>query len=139
MRAFLLPLPIAVLLALAGCGSEFDADQTRLCRQAIPPLNPPGARIEIEGTTTGPAPRTLRLFYRVQLGDGLSRHRSIDCLFAGEGGAPSPGALIGIASDGRPMPEASFYLLRRFYLEDRVEPPPDPAAPAAEAPCAASC
>ncbi|MCO5092834.1 branched-chain amino acid ABC transporter permease [Bosea sp. (in: a-proteobacteria)] len=132
MRALLLPLLAAVTLALAGCGGDFDTDQTRLCRQAIPPLNPPGARIAIEGTARGPAPRALRLYYRVQLGDGLSRHRSIDCLFAGEGGGQSRGALIGIASDGRPMADASFYLLRRFYLEDRVEPPPDPAAPAPE-------
>jgi branched-subunit amino acid ABC-type transport system permease component len=30
------------------------------------------------------------------------------------------------------MPDASFYLLRRFYLEDPTEPPPDPGAPRIE-------
>lgn len=132
MRPLLLPILAVVLLALAGCGEDFDTDQMRLCRQAIPPLNPPNARIEIERATKGPVSRALRLLYRVQLGDGISRHRSIDCLFAGEGSGPGRGAMIGIASDGRPMADASFYLLRRFYLEDRAEPPPDPAAPSAE-------
>nr|WP_052232610.1 branched-chain amino acid ABC transporter permease [Methylobacterium sp. ZNC0032] len=132
MRPLLLSILAAVTLALAGCGFDFDTDQMRLCRQAIPPLNPPNARIEIERTTRGPVPRALRLFYRVQLGDGLSRHRTVDCLFANEGSGPSRGALVGIAADGRPMADASFYLLRRFYLEDRASPPPDPAEPKAE-------
>jgi len=124
MRA--LPLILATLLLLAGCGEGFDTDQTRLCRQAIPALNPPEARIAIERATAGPLPNTLRLFYRSQSGSGSTRRRSIDCLFAGEGGAIQRGALIGVASDGRPMSDASFYLLRRFYLENRAEPPPDP-------------
>ncbi|MGX5733129.1 branched-chain amino acid ABC transporter permease [Bosea thiooxidans] len=132
MRPLLLPILAFVLLALAGCGTEFDTDQMRLCRQAIPPLNPPKANIEIESAARGPVPRALRLFYRVRFGDGVARHRSIDCLFAGETGALGRGALIGIASDGRPMSDASFYLLRRFYLEDRAEPPPDPGAPRIE-------
>ncbi|KQK32327.1 hypothetical protein ARD30_00665 [Bosea thiooxidans] len=132
MRPLLLSILATIALALAGCGANFDTDQIRLCRQAIPPLNPPNARIVIERTTTGPVPRALRLLYRVQLGDGVSRHRSIDCLFAGEGSGPGRGALIGIASDGRPMADASFYLLRRFYLENRTEPPPDPEATSAE-------
>ena len=72
MRPLLLSILAVVTLALAGCGADFDTDQMRLCRQAIPPLNPPNARIEIERTTKGPVPRALRLLYRVQLGDGLS-------------------------------------------------------------------
>lgn len=128
MRPLLLPILAVLLFALTGCGAAFDTDQTRLCRQAIPPLNPPNAQIEIERATNGPVSRSLRLFYRVGLGDGLARHRSIDCLFAGEGNALGRGALIGIASDGRPMSDASFYLLRRFYLENKAEPPPDPSA-----------
>jgi branched-subunit amino acid ABC-type transport system permease component len=132
MRPLLLSILAAFTLALAGCGANFDTDQIRLCRQAIPPLNPPNAQIAIERTTTGPVPRALRLLYRVQVGDGVSRHRSIDCLFAGEGSRPGRGALIGIASDGRPMADASFYLLRRFYLENRAEPPPDPATASVE-------
>ena len=46
MRPALLLL-ILLGLALAGCGEHFDTDQARLCRQAIPPLNPPEARITI--------------------------------------------------------------------------------------------
>ncbi len=132
MRPLLLPILALVLVSLAGCGEGFDTDQTRLCRQAIPPLNPPGAHVEIERVTTGPVPRALRLLYRVQLGDGIARQRSIDCLFGTEGNGLGRPTLIGIASDGRLMARASFYFLRRFYLEDRNEPPPDPGAAAAE-------
>lgn len=123
----LLP-PILLVLALAGCGARFDTDQMRTCRQAIPPLNPPGARISVERAMTGARPNILRLFYRSESGPGPARLRSIDCLFAGEDRAIGRRALIGIASDGRPMSDANFYLLRRFYLENREEPPPDPGA-----------
>ena len=78
MRPLLLSILAAVTLALAGCGASFDTDQVRLCRQAIPPLNPPNARIEIERATKGPVPRALRLFYRVQLGDDVSRQLARD-------------------------------------------------------------
>jgi branched-chain amino acid transport system permease protein len=118
-------LPILLALLLASCGTRFDTDQQRLCRQAIPPFNPPGAAITIEGSEGGARSNVLRIRYRVE---GLSRQRSIDCLFAGAGQSLQRGALIGLASDGRPMPEASFLLMRRFYLENREEPPPDPGA-----------
>ncbi|WP_165923766.1 branched-chain amino acid ABC transporter permease [Bosea sp. BK604] len=127
MRPALLLL-ILLGLALVGCGERFDTDQTRLCRQAIPPLNPPEARITVERGTVGPRPNTLRIIYKVELGEGPARTRFIDCLFAGEGVGLQRGALIGVAADGRPMSDASFYLLRRFYLENREEPPPDPGS-----------
>lgn len=125
-------LLILLGLTIASCGERFDTDQTRLCRQAIPPLNPPGSRITIERDTTGPRPNTLRILYKVEAGTALARTRTIDCLFAGEGVGLQRGALIGLAADGRPMNDASFYLLRRFYLENREEPPPDPGAARAE-------
>lgn len=127
MRRLLLPVLALMLAALGGCGSDFDTDQTRICRQAIPPLNQDGAAIEIERVAQGPFPRALRIYYLVQIGSGIARQRSIDCLFGGQESGLGRPRLIGIASDGRPIPEASFYFLRRFYLEDRAEPPPDPA------------
>lgn len=119
---------ILLVLTLASCGESFDTDQQRLCRQAIPALNPPGTAISIERVGAGPRVNTLRLSYVAGPATGAARRRSIDCLFAGEGQSLQRGALIGIASDGQPMSDASFYLLRRFYLENRQEPPPDPGA-----------
>ena len=128
MRALLGSLLLCLLLA--GCGGgHFDTDQRRLCRQAIPPLNPPGARIKIERTVDGPQRNILRIFYRNESLGQRGGQRVIDCLFAGDGTTIRVGTLIGIAVDGRPMSEARFYMLRRFYLEDREQPPPDPGAP----------
>jgi branched-chain amino acid transport system permease protein len=121
-------LSILLLLGLAACGERFDTDQQRLCRQAIPALNPPDTHIIIDGTARSVRPNALRILYRAEIGGRTARQRSIDCLFAGQGQGLQRGALIGIASDGKPMSDASFYLLRRFYLEDRAEAPPDPAA-----------
>ncbi|HEY5794428.1 MAG TPA: branched-chain amino acid ABC transporter permease [Bosea sp. (in: a-proteobacteria)] len=126
-------LPILLVLALASCGESFDTDQQRLCRQAIPALNAPGTPITIDGVEDGPRANMLRILYSVPAGGGGVQRRRIDCLFAGEGQSLQRGALIGIASDGRPMSDASFYLLRRFYLENREEPPPDPGAARTEA------
>lgn len=126
-------LPILLVLALASCGERFDTDQQRLCRQAIPALNAPGTPITIERVEDGPRANILRILYSVPGGGGGVQRRRIDCLFAGEGQSLQRGALIGIASDGRPMSDASFYLLRRFYLENREEPPPDPGAARTEA------
>lgn len=124
---------ILLVLTLASCGESFDTDQTRLCRQAIPALNPPAASIAIDRVQDGARPNTLSIGYSVSTPGGPARRRSVDCLFAGEGQALTRGALIGIAADGRPMSDASFYLLRRFYLENREEPPPDPGASSTEA------
>ncbi|WP_054207685.1 branched-chain amino acid ABC transporter permease [Bosea vaviloviae] len=124
---------ILLVLALASCGERFDTDQMRLCRQAIPALNPPGAAIAIDRVQDGARPHMLGISYSVSTPGGVARRRRIDCLFAGEGQALTRGALIGIAADGRPMSDASFYLLRRFYLENREEPPPDPGASPSEA------
>ena len=123
MRALL--TSILLCLALAGCG-RFDTDQIRACRLAIPALNPAGTVIAIERTGAGPRADILRITYRTQAPGEQPRRRTIDCIFAGEGTSLQRGALAGLASDGVPMTEASFLLLRRFYLEYKAEPPVDP-------------
>lgn len=125
MRALL--SSILLCLALAACG-RFDTDQIRACRLAIPALNPTDTAITIEGTGTGPRADILRITYRAQAPEAQPRRRTIDCIFAGEGTALQRGALAGLASDGVPMTDASFLLLRRFYLEYKAEPPIDPGA-----------
>lgn len=127
-RAFLGLAPILLVILLAACGPRYSAAQTKLCRQAIPALNPSGTTITVGRAGDGIRPNALRLHYTAARPGGAARARTIDCLFAASG--DEAGALIGIASDGAPMPEASFRLLRRFYLENRVEPPPDPGDPA---------
>ncbi|MFC5391561.1 branched-chain amino acid ABC transporter permease [Bosea vestrisii] len=116
---------ILLCLALASCG-RFDTDQIRACRLAIPALNPTDTVITIEGTGSGPRTDILRIIYRTQAPGEQARRRTIDCIFAGEGTTLQRGALAGLASDGVPMTDASFLLLRRFYLEYKADPPVDP-------------
>ncbi len=123
MRALL--TSILLCFALASCG-RFDTDQIRACRLAIPALNPTDTVITIEGTGSGPRADILRIVYRAQAPDEQPRRRTIDCIFAGEGTTLQRGTLAGLASDGVPMTDASFLLLRRFYLEYKAEPPVDP-------------
>ena len=53
---------LAGLCLLAACGLSIDADQARVCRSALPALNP-GARLTVLRVQTGPVPQSLRVDY----------------------------------------------------------------------------
>jgi branched-chain amino acid transport system permease protein len=120
-------LALASTIALAGCSAFVDAEQARICRTAIPPLNPDGAELRIARTTAGSLPGRIRIEYNVR-SPRLEGRRAIVCLFAAEGLDQQKSVITGIATERGPLPEASFYFLRRFYLNAPGEPPPDPGA-----------
>jgi branched-chain amino acid transport system permease protein len=116
------------LVLLAGCGSLIDADQARVCRTTLLALNSDVALIRVTRVTPGPRPMSLRVDYRVEEPGRPPRTRFVVCLFAGQGLAADKALLTGLATERGPLADATFYFLKRFYLEAPGEPPVDPAA-----------
>lgn len=109
-------LLVALLLALVACQASVDAEQARVCRMALPALNPDGGRILVQRIAAGGRPRELRIDYEVQRENRAPRDRFVYCLFAPSGLDPSKLELIGITTEVGPIAPATIYFLRRFYL-----------------------
>jgi branched-chain amino acid transport system permease protein len=120
---------LALAACLSACTTSIDATQARLCRLVIPALNPDGDRIIVGKTAPDARRNVIRIDYTASLNDGPPRSRFVRCLFGGTGLEQAKGDLLGIATERGPMPEASFYFLRRFWLEARDGPPTDPGEP----------
>ncbi len=109
-------LLLALLLALAACAPSVDAEQARVCRTALPALNPDGGRIVLRGIAPGGRPREVRVDYEVLREGRAPRDRFAYCLFAASGLDPSKSELIGVTTETGPIAPATVYFLRRFYL-----------------------
>ncbi len=119
-------LALLALAGIAGCGVPIDAEQARICRTAIPALNPDFTDIRIGRIAPGPRPGSLRVDYLAEEPGRPARNRYVICLFAAAGLAGDKALITGLATEGGPLTDAAFYFLRRFYLEAPGEPPPDP-------------
>jgi branched-subunit amino acid ABC-type transport system permease component len=122
-----------LVLGLGGCSTGIDADQARICRTVIPALNPGHKALEISPAAPGHRPFSVRIGYRViqpeDASGATARDRAIICLFRAGGLDHQKGELIGVATEEGPLSDGAFYFLRRFWLEDRQEPPLDPGPP----------
>ncbi|MBF9233997.1 branched-chain amino acid ABC transporter permease [Microvirga alba] len=110
---------IAMLLGLgllAGCGLSTDAQQTRVCRSALPALNP-GARITVERVQEGPAPQSLHIAYAAEYPNRPPLDRFVICRFAAAGLSPNKAELTGLATEEGPLSGASLYLLKHYYID----------------------
>jgi branched-chain amino acid transport system permease protein len=125
-----------LLVSLAGCSTRIDAEQARICRTVIPALNPGHAGLSIGDSAPGHRPFSIRIGYRVtkQQDDAqvATRDRAIICLFRAGGLDHQKGELIGVATEEGPLSDGAFYFLKRFWLEDRQDPPLDPGPPPVE-------
>lgn len=104
------------LCLLAACNIAIDAEQARVCRSALPALNP-GAEIAVERVREGPVARSLRIDYIAQYPDRPVLERFAICQFAAEGLSPNKAELTGLGTEEGPLSGASLYMLKRFYLE----------------------
>ncbi len=109
-------LILALLLGLAACQASVDAEQARVCRQALPALNPEGGRIGVQRVSAGNRPREIRIDYEVIREGHAPRDRFVFCLFAASGLDPSKSELIGLTTETGMIAPATVYFLRRFYL-----------------------
>lgn len=127
---FIAPLFLLLLAgALASCGNLIDAGEARTCRLALPAINQDGARLSVERTIPGPYPFSLRIDYRAIRDDGTARMRFVICRFRADRDARGLRALTGLATEFGPMADASFYFLKRFYLDAPDSDAADPAPP----------
>src|ERR1700722_16198191 len=78
MRPLFVLLPA---LALAGCSALVETDQARLCRMALPALEPPAAVIAIVKQTACPDGRGLRVDYRSTQVGASAQARFLECRF----------------------------------------------------------
>lgn len=104
-----------------------DADQARLCRIAIPALEPPDSRIAV--LRARPEPTGVAIDYRVVRPDGAAVPRSISCRFT----AGLRLRLEGISLDGRELAGATVYLLQREFIDTPEGAAADPGPPAWDA------
>lgn len=125
----MLRLVTAILLGLLiGCGSLIDAEEARICRLALPALNAEGVAIGIERVAPGPYPQSLRIDYRATE-DGAARMRFAICRFSAQRNLRGERELTGLATEAGPVADASFYFLKRFYLDAPEGGQVDPAPP----------
>lgn len=117
-----------LLLLLAACGGAIDAEEARLCRLVMPALNE-GAALALDPARRGPFPLSLRIDYGVTAPAGGSASRFVICRFSASRNAKGQRELVGLATELGPMADASFFFLRRFYL-DVPGAALDPAPPA---------
>ena len=116
----------AAALVLASCLAScayVDEDQARLCRIALPALEPAGSRITVERTAA--AERGVRVVYRVSEASGIQREAYAECRFA----LGRPKDVEAIRTDRGEVPGATVYLLRRYYIDTQEGISADPVPP----------
>ncbi|RDI59846.1 ABC transporter permease subunit [Microvirga subterranea] len=104
------------LCLLAGCSFMVDAEQARVCRVAIPALNP-GARIAVQRVRPGPSARTIVIDYTAENPGRPVQERMVFCQFAAEGLSPNKAELTAIGTERGPISGASLYFLKHYYID----------------------
>ncbi len=129
-RSWRLAACLLCLCLLAACGLSLDAEQVRVCRSALPALNP-GGRITVQRVEEGPVPRSLRIDYLVEMAERPLLERFAICQFAAEGLALNKADLTGLATEKGPLSGASLYLLKHYYIDTPEGVAGDPGSPPA--------
>ena len=88
----------------------------RVCRQALPALNPDG-RVTVNKVASGETSDAIRIEYEVTRAGRPVLERFALCRFAGEGFAAHKADLIGLVTESGPLSGAALFLLKRHYLE----------------------
>lgn len=113
---------LLLLAALAAC-TPVDSDQARLCRIAVPAIEPAGSRIAIlraEG-----APSGVRLDYRSEPPGEVAARHGVACRFS----AANRTDLVGLVRDGAEVPGATIFLLKRYFIDTPDGIAADPGPP----------
>jgi branched-chain amino acid transport system permease protein len=125
-RAFSFVILSAALALLAGCAPLLEADQARLCRMALPAIEPPESAIVIQRQSPFPDGRGLRVDYLAgPAGETFTTHYA-ECRFAAPGRPRRSQDLVSIETDRGPLNAYQLSILIRFWLatpEARADDP----------------
>jgi len=114
---FALILSILPLLAmLVSCAPLLETDQARLCRMALPAIEPPDATIVVSRQTPFPDGRGLRVDYSASLPGEAAGPHFAECLFREPGRPRRSQDLVAINTDRGPLNEYQLSILIRFWL-----------------------
>ncbi|MFL5151983.1 MAG: hypothetical protein ACJ8C3_03875, partial [Microvirga sp.] len=86
---------LAATALLSACGLSVDAEQARVCRLALPALNPDGGQIRVLRTVPWLEAYSIRVEYRVDREGRPALERYVICRFAAEGLSANKADLVG--------------------------------------------
>ncbi|MCB8820947.1 branched-chain amino acid ABC transporter permease [Microvirga rosea] len=127
-RAWHIGLLGLVAMLLSGCALSVDAEQTRVCRTALPALNP-GARITVKRVERGTGSQSIIVFYEAESPGRPILDRYAICGFAGEGLSPDKADLTALSTETGPLSGPSLYLLKHYYIDTPDGVAGDPGSP----------
>lgn len=113
---------LAAALALTGCGQRVDEAQARLCRMALPALNPEGSDIHITRLALAREGPGIRIDYTVAAPAFAGANRAgpvrafAICRFDPVPFSEIEPRLAAIETQDGPVSGASVYLMQRFWL-----------------------
>jgi branched-chain amino acid transport system permease protein len=108
---------LAATALLSACGLSVDAEQARVCRLALPALNPDGGQIRVVRTVPWLEAYSIRVEYRVDREGRPALERYVICRFAAEGLSANKADLVGLSTEAGPVAGSTVYLLKRFYID----------------------
>jgi branched-chain amino acid transport system permease protein len=119
MKHARLTLICLIFLSLAGCSGQIDSEAFRICRTAIPALVNDAASVRVASVVAGKERKgDILIVYRVSEPGKGTQFRTILCRFATQDITSGKPQLLGIATERGPMPDTSFFFLKRFHLDD---------------------
>lgn len=109
---------IAALAVMFGWSAAKDADDLRVCREALTAINNADASITIQRVTATSFSRSIRIDYDIRYAErprALSRYAI--CRFSPGAVPPFRSDLSAVITEFGPIPDSKLFLLKRFYLD----------------------
>lgn len=108
---------IAAIAVMFGWATAKDAEDVRVCREAVTAINRADSLISIRRVTATSFSRNIRIDYDVRYAErsrALSRYTI--CRFSPGLVPPFQSDLSGVITEFGPLPDSKLFLLKRFYI-----------------------
>jgi len=126
----------ALACLLSACQAPLDSDMARMCRIAIPVLEPQGNHIEIL-SQAGEANRnsetySVEIAYLSKESAGLDHKVALECVFETKTGFSPADRLVIVSRDTTALSDVQLFMLQRFWLKSRAASLDDPQSVAGQ-------